>query len=429
MKKFTIQGLAGKKKLSGEYVVSGSKNSGLPAIAMSFLFKDELTLKNIPQIEDVFRLNEIIEKMGVVVENTKNTFKINTSELKSSEIDKDLGETLRSSLILTGPVLARTGKAIFHFPGGCSIGKRPIDVTLTAFEKMGAKVSSKGDKITVKVPIGKKLKGAEVIMRVQSVTATENIMMTAVLAKGKTVIKNAAMEPEIEYLANYLNLVGAEIEGAGTPEITIKGRNGKLLEKNVPPYVNMADRIEAGSVAVLAALCGKDITIRHFVRDHLENFLEIFDEIGVKYTFTRKNVLRIKSQNLKKFVGVNIKTHEHPGFPTDLQSQMGVLLTQATGESMIFETIFESRLDYLNGLAKMGARVERWNIYQGAIFGPRKLKATRLIAPDLRAGFAFVIAGIMAEGKTIVDNSYVVRRGYENILEKLQGIGVDIVED
>jgi UDP-N-acetylglucosamine 1-carboxyvinyltransferase len=358
MKKFVIQGLNGKKKLHGEYTVSGSKNSGLPAIAMSFLFEKALTLKNIPQIEDVFRLTEIIQKMGVVVDISKKDFVINTENLKSSEIDEKLGETLRSSLILTGPVLARTGKVVFHFPGGCSIGKRPIDVTLKAFEKMGAKVSSKGDKITVKSK-GKNLVGAEIVMRVQSVTATENIMMTAVLAKGKTVIKNAAMEPEIEYLANYLNLVGAEIEGAGTPEITIKGRSGKLLEKNMPPYVNMADRIEAGSIAILAALCGKDVTIKHFVQEHLENFLEIFDEIGVKYTFVRKNVIRIKLQNTKKFTGVNIKTHEHPGFPTDLQSQMGVLLTQSMGESMIFETIFESRLDYLSTLAKMGARVER----------------------------------------------------------------------
>ncbi len=428
MKKFVIKGLAGKKKLAGEYIVSGSKNSGLPAMAMAFLFKEKLTLKNIPRIEDVFRLSEIIEKMGVSVENKNNTFEIDASSLKTSEIDKELGETLRSSIILTGPVLARTGKVVFNFPGGCSIGKRPIDVTLTAFKKMGANVNSKGDKITVKMPFNKKLKGAEIIMRVQSVTATENIMLTAVLAKGRTVIKNAAMEPEIEYLANYLNLVGAEIEGAGTPEIIIKGRNGKLLEKNIPSYINMADRIEAGSIAVLAVLCGKDIVIKHFVKDHLENFLEIFDEIGVKYTFTRKNVLRIKSQNIKKFKAVNIKTHEHPGFPTDLQSQIGVLLTQTEGESMIFETIFESRLDYLNGLSKMGARVERWNIYQGAIFGPRKLKSTRLMAPDLRAGFAFVIAGILAEGETIVDNSYVVRRGYENILEKLKNIGVSIEE-
>ncbi len=357
MKKFIINGCGGRKKLKGEYVVSGSKNSGLPAIAMTLLFKEPVTLKNIPEIEDVFRISEIVEKMGAEIDRKKNTFIINTKSLDNSKIDRELGETIRSSIILTGPVLARTGKVEFYFPGGCSIGKRPIDLFLTSFEKMGAKVGGRGDKIIIRSK-DKNLRGAELILPVQSVTATETLMMAAVLAKGKTVIKNAAMEPEIEYLANYLKMVGAEIEGAGSPTITIKGRNGKLLEKNIPPYVNMADRIEAGSIAILAALNASDLLIRHFVKDHLEIFLDIFDRIGVKYTFPRKNVLRIKSQNVKKFKAVNIKTHEHPGFPTDLQSQMGVLLTQADGESRIFETIFESRLSYLNGLAQMGARIE-----------------------------------------------------------------------
>lgn len=427
MKKYVIKGLKRKQTLEGVYTVSGSKNSGLPALAMSLLFKKEVTLKNIPEIEDIFKLSEILEKIGIKVLIKKNTFKIDSGKISSSKIDRFLGGELRASLILTGPILARTGSVEFYFPGGCSIGKRPIDVTLLAFEKLGAVISGRGDKIIIKSK-EKTLIGAEIIMPVQSVTATENIMMTAVLAKGKTIIKNAAMEPEIEYLAKYLNLVGAKITGAGTPVIEIIGRNGKLLENNVPEYVNMADRIEAGSIAILAAVAGKDITIRHFVKDHLENFLQTFDQIGVKYEFIQKNVLRIKKQNIKSFKGVNIKTHEHPGFPTDLQSQMGVLLTQAKGESRIFETIFESRLDYLSSLSRMGASIKKWNIYQAEISGPSKLKAKRLMALDLRAGFSFIIAGIVAEGKTTVDNSYVVRRGYENILNKLRQIGVDIEE-
>jgi UDP-N-acetylglucosamine 1-carboxyvinyltransferase len=358
MKKYVIKGLKRKQTLEGVYTVSGSKNSGLPALAMSLLFKKEVTLKNIPEIEDIFKLSEILEKIGIKVLIKKNTFKIDSGKISSSKIDRFLGGELRASLILTGPILARTGSVEFYFPGGCSIGKRPIDVTLLAFEKLGAVISGRGDKIIIKSK-EKTLIGAEIIMPVQSVTATENIMMTAVLAKGKTIIKNAAMEPEIEYLAKYLNLVGAKITGAGTPVIEIIGRNGKLLENNVPEYVNMADRIEAGSIAILAAVAGKDITIRHFVKDHLENFLQTFDQIGVKYEFIQKNVLRIKKQNIKSFKGVNIKTHEHPGFPTDLQSQMGVLLTQAKGESRIFETIFESRLDYLSSLSRMGASIKK----------------------------------------------------------------------
>ncbi len=428
MNKFVIKGLGGKKKLKGEYVVSGSKNSGLPAMVMSLLFEDKLTIKNIPEIEDIKRISEIMEKMGIKMEHRKNSYIIDSSGINSWKIDRELGETIRSSIILTGPILARMGKVEFYFPGGCSIGKRPIDLFLKSFQKMGAKVTERGDKITVRT-IGRRLKGAEIIMPVQSVTATETIMMSAVLASGKTIIKNAAMEPEIEYLANYLKMMGAEIEGAGTPIIEIKGRNGKLLEKNEPVYINMADRIEAGSVAILAALAGKDIIIRHFVKEHLEIFLELFDQIGVQYEFIRKNVLRIKKQNNKNFKAVNLKTHEHPGFPTDLQSQMGVLLTQADGESRIFETIFESRLSYLNGLSKMGARIELWNIYQAAIFGPRKLKGTYLLAPDLRAGFAYIIAGIIAEGKTVIDNSYVIKRGYADIINKLKELGVDITEE
>lgn len=427
MKKYIIKGLDGKQTLEGTYTVSGSKNSGLPALAMSLLFEEEVTLENIPEIEDIFKLSEILKKIGVKIEADKNTLKIDSKEINSSKIDEVLGRELRASLILTGPILARTRKVEFYFPGGCSIGKRPIDVTLLAFEKLGAKITGSKDKIVIKMK-GKTLVGSEIIMPVQSVTATENIMMTAVLAKGKTVLKNCAMEPEIEYLAKYLNLVGADIKGAGTPTIEINGRDGKLLGNNAPVYVNMADRIEAGSVAVLAVLAGKDVTIRHFVQEHLENFLQVFDQIGVKYKFTKKNILRIKKQNIKSFKSVNIKTHEHPGFPTDLQSQMGVLLTQTKGESKIFETIFESRLDYLSSLSRMGANVKKWNIYQAEIFGPEKLKGKRLIALDLRAGFAFIIAGVIASGETTIDNSYIVRRGYENNLEKLRAIGVKIDE-
>jgi UDP-N-acetylglucosamine 1-carboxyvinyltransferase len=220
MKKYIIQGLDGKQNLKGEYRVSGSKNSGLPALAMSLLFKDEMVLKNIPEIEDIFKLSEILEKLGIVVNKKQNTFKINSDKIESSVIDEKLGGELRASLILTGPILARTGKVEFYFPGGCSIGKRPIDVTLLAFEKMGAKISGRGDKIIIKSKPGG-LVGAEIVMPVQSVTATENIMMTAILAKGVTIIKNSAMEPEIKYLAKYLNMVGARIEGAGTPIIKI----------------------------------------------------------------------------------------------------------------------------------------------------------------------------------------------------------------
>lgn len=422
---FRIQGLDGRKTLEGTIPVGGAKNAVLKIMAGSLLFADELVLKNVPDIEDVERIADLLSDTGVSVTKTsKNSYAMKVTDVVKTTLSPEIAKRIRSSVVLTGPLLARMGKVVFPHPGGCVIGARPIDFFLESFKKMGATIKELEREYVIEAK-GGKLKGATLFLPTPSVTGTETLMMAAVLAEGMTVVKNAALEPEIEYLAQYLNACGAKIAGAGTPTITIKG--GGLLRSKGKAYVTMPDRIEAGSFLVLAALAGKDVTVSKCNPEHLEAVTDALTRSGV-HIEVGKNFLRVRNDPKKEtsFRAMNIKTHEYPGFPTDLQAPMSIFLTQAEGESMVHETIFEGRLGYAESLKRMGADITPMDPHRMLVRGKTELRGKDLESPDLRAGLAFVLAAIIAKGESKVHNIYNIDRGYEAVEERLKAVGVDI---
>jgi len=426
---FLIKGLAGARKLVGEIPVKGAKNAALKAMASAILFSDKLVMKNVPEIEDVNRMGDLLVDLGATIEHKGNgILEISTEEMYDGKMSDEIAKRLRASIVLTGPLLSRFGTVHFPHPGGCVIGARPIDLFLEGFKKMGATVSVSGEKGKAHYVIsakGGKLRGAELFFRNQSVTGTETFMMAGVLAEGETVIKNAALEPEIEALADFLNSCGAKIRGAGTPTITITGT--QRLKSKGKAYFTTPDRIEAGSFLVIAALLGKDDTVTKCEPKHLESLIELLRYSGVPIKIG-KNTITVKIDSKKKISlnAVDVKTHEYPGFPTDVQAPMVVYLTQAKGDSLVFETIFEGRLNYVEWLNRMGAEITMFDPHRVKISGPTKLNSKELESPDLRAGLAFVIAGIVAKGESVIHNVYNIDRGYEKVEERLQAIGVPI---
>jgi len=418
---FVIKGFGGERKLSGKVSITGAKNAALKAIASTVLFRDTVTLTNIPEINDTFRMFDLLKDMGADVVNLKHgVYTVSIPRGFATELSPGIAKRMRSSIVLTGPVLARYGKVSFPHPGGCVIGARPLDLFVDGFEKMGAKVSVKEDSYVVEAKDG--LKGAEFFLKNQSVTVTETFMMAGVLAKGSTIIKNAAMEPEIADLAQFLNKCGAKIIGAGTPTITIKG--GKLLTGARKPYKTMPDRIEAGSFLVLGALASRELHITNCNPAHLESPIELLRSAGVSIE-TKKTEIIVRAPS--KIHAVDVKTHEYPGFPTDLQAPMTVLLTQAEGESKVFETIFEGRLNYTESLSAMGASITMMDPHRVIVRGKSELRGRKLTSPDLRAGLAFVIAAVVAKGESVIHNvDTTIDRGYEDIENRLRAIGVEI---
>lgn len=418
---FVIKGFGGERKLSGKVSITGAKNAALKAIASTVLFRDTVTLTNIPEINDTFRMFDLLKDMGADVVNLKHgVYTVSIPRGFATELSPGIAKRMRSSIVLTGPVLARYGKVSFPHPGGCVIGARPLDLFVDGFEKMGAKVSVKEDSYVVEAKYG--LKGAEFFLKNQSVTVTETFMMAGVLAKGSTIIKNAAMEPEIADLAQFLNKCGAKIIGAGTPTITIKG--GKLLTGARKPYKTMPDRIEAGSFLVLGALASRELHITNCNPAHLESPIELLRSAGVSIE-TKKTEIIVRAPS--KIRAVDVKTHEYPGFPTDLQAPMTVLLTQAEGESKVFETIFEGRLNYTESLSAMGASITMMDPHRVIVRGKSELRGRKLTSPDLRAGLAFVIAAVVAKGESVIHNvDTTIDRGYEDIENRLRAIGVEI---
>ncbi|MBI5400959.1 MAG: UDP-N-acetylglucosamine 1-carboxyvinyltransferase [Candidatus Yonathbacteria bacterium] len=416
-----VKGFGGERKLHGTIKVTGAKNAALKAIAATVLFRDTVTLTNIPEINDIERMFELLKDMGAEVVKTKlGTYATSIPRGFSSDLSPAIAKRMRASIVVAGPVLARYGKVSFPHPGGCVIGARPLDLFVSGFEKMGATVTIKEDTYAFEAKGG--LKGAEFFCKNQSVTVTETFMMAGVLAKGTTTIKNAAMEPEIAELANFLNKCGAKISGAGTPTITIKG--GKLLTGKGSSYKTMPDRIEAGSFLVLGALSARELHITNCNPLHLESPIEILRRAGVAIE-TKKNEIIVRAPSHLK--PIDIKTHEYPGFPTDLQAPMTVLLTQADGESTVFETIFEGRLNYTEALAGMGAQITMMDPHRVLVRGKSELHGRKLESPDLRAGLAFVIAAIIAKGESVIHNvDTTIDRGYEDVEHRLQRIGVGI---
>lgn len=418
MEGFLVKGFSGGKLLEGTLSVMGAKNFALKAQAASLLFNGSVFLDNMPLIDDVFKMNRMLEDLGVKIEKTgKRSFVFSIPSSVKTDFDKDIAKSFRASIVLIGPILAREGKVSFPHPGGCVIGQRPIDVFIDGFKKMGAKVRMTKDTYFLETD---KLKGAEIFFKIPSVTATETLMMSAVLAKGKTVLYNCACEPEISDLANFLNSAGARIEGAGTHTVVIQG-GGRLKRGavcKIPP-----DRIEAGSLAVIGALCAKKLKITNCNPMHMQAIVQSLQNMGVNVE-VGKNFLTINKTN--KLKPVDIKTREYPGFPTDLQAPFSVLLTQAEGKSFIFETVFEGRLNYLFDLERMGADIIVCDPHRAIVNGLTKLRGREMESPDLRAGLAFLTAGMIAEGESFVDNANNIDRGYENIENRLNTVGAEI---
>ncbi|MFA5987158.1 MAG: UDP-N-acetylglucosamine 1-carboxyvinyltransferase [Candidatus Paceibacterota bacterium] len=420
---FKITGFTGEKKLSGVIKVNGAKNAVLQAFAFCVLFKDEVVLKNVPEISDVFNMIKILQDMGAtVVHKSRGVFSVKMGKKVSTSLSEEISKKFRASIVLTGPVLARYGEVSFPHPGGCVIGSRPIDIFLDGFQKLGAKVDENEHGYRI-FSAGKKLSGANIFLKKPTVTGAQTLMMAAVLARGKTIIKNAPMEPETKVLADFLNLCGAKIKGAGTSVIEVIGTGplsakGKIFK--TPP-----DRIEAGSFLILGALCAKKLEIANCDPSDIEALTETLLSCGVKLECSKNKIVVWNDGN--EFITTDIKTHEYPGFPTDLQAPMVVFLTQAKGESLVFETIFEGRLNYVTELARMGADIRLWDPHRATVKGPTLLRGREMESPDIRAGLAFIIAAILGNGESIVHNINYVDRGYEKIEERLRNIGVDIV--
>jgi UDP-N-acetylglucosamine 1-carboxyvinyltransferase len=397
---FTVEGLAGRRTLQGSIRVGGAKNAALKALAASVLFEDEVVFENLPEIEDVKRMQELL-KGGLPI------------------LRKDIAERLRASIVLTGPTLARYGQVTFPFPGGCVLGERPIDLFLEGYQAMGATVQEDDDLFT----ISGSLKGARIFFPIVSVTGTETLMMAAVLAEGTTVLENAAMEPEIASLAEYLQACGARISGAGTATITIEGRSGALLHSGGRPYVTPPDRIETGSFVLLGALAGEEVTVTHCQPKHIDALLVLLRRAGVRLE-VGDDTITVRQGGVYK--SVSVRTHEYPGFATDLQAPMAVFLTQCTGEATILETIFDGRFRYIDDLVRMGADITVMNPHRVLIKGPARLTSKELESPDLRGGLAYILAAAVAEGTSTIRNAYLIDRGYEHIEQRLQALGLSI---
>jgi len=422
---FKIMGLGGKKSLNGSIAVSGAKNAVLPAMASAILFEDELRLLNVPGIEDVSRMCELMTSVGILAQYDSHTCRLSASGLHLHSLDEGIGKRFRASIILAGPLLARLGKVEFSHPGGDVIGPRPINIFLDGFEKMGAVVSEQGGRYTVTAAEGS-LKGADMFFPYITVTGTETLMLAAVLAKGTTILRNAAMEPEIPDLANYLNACGADIKGAGTSTITIRG--GKLLRSKGKEYRIPPDRIEAGSFVILGALAADSLEVTNCEPEHIAILIDLLLRSGVPLTVSKNSVSIHDNGKIpnRKFKSFTLRTHEYPGFATDLQAPMVVYLTQVAGESLVFETIFEGRLNYTEDLVKMGADITVFDPHRVLVKGPSALSGRELESPDVRAGLAFIIAATVAKGESVINNVYHVDRGYEHIERRLRGIGVSV---
>lgn len=417
---FEIKGLAGERLLAGDISVGGAKNSVIKLMAASVLCETPLSLENVPAIEDVETMKGILEKLGARVTRVDSTCEIDTSQVHDGVMDHELAKILRASIVLTGPLLGRFREVSFPHPGGDVIGERPIDFFLEGFQKMGAAVEVQDSEYRVTAPYG--LMGADIFFRWVSVTATETFMMAAILAKGTTVLRNVAMEPEVMDLAQFLVSAGAKIMGIGTPTLTIEG--GALLKPTKPHRV-IPDRIETGSFLILGALAAKELRIRNCEPEHVRMLIELLSHSGVRIS-KEKDALVIQNSSGEARQAMTLKTHEYPGFPTDLQAPMVVYLTQAEGDSRVFETVFEGRLSYTQDLVRMGADITLWNPHQVSIQGPTPLRGAVLESPDIRAGLAFLIASLIASGESTLQNVYHIDRGYERIEERLQAIGANI---
>jgi UDP-N-acetylglucosamine 1-carboxyvinyltransferase len=410
--------IKGGRRLNGEVTISGAKNAALPELCAALLTAEPVTLTNVPRLQDVNTTLKLLRMMGVQAERSEaqpDTVAINASNVSSREATYDLVKTMRASILVLGPLLARFGEAKVSLPGGCAIGSRPVDQHIKGMQAMGAEITVEHGYIHART---KRLKGARITTDMVTVTGTENLMMAAVLAEGETVLENAAQEPEIPDLAEMLIKMGARIEGHGTSKIRIQGveRLGGVAHRIVP------DRIEAGTFLCAVAAAGGDVTLRRARADHLDAVIDKLRDAGATI---ESGADWIRVRNDKRLRAVGFRTSEYPAFPTDMQAQFMALDCVAEGTARITETIFENRYMHVNELVRLGAKIEV-DGHTAIVQGVPQLSGATVMATDLRASASLVIAGLVAEGETVVDRIYHLDRGYDQMETKLRGIGADI---
>jgi UDP-N-acetylglucosamine 1-carboxyvinyltransferase len=409
--------IEGGHRLNGEVTIQGAKNAALPLLSATLLTEKPCTLSNIPRIEDVLVMLELITSMGASVEwLSKNQVRITTANLNPDKIDHILVRKLRASILLIGPLLARFGKVRIPYPGGCVLGKRPMDTHFSALEALGASVSREGEDFLIEAAA---LKPARIFLREASVTATENTLTTLAGIPGESQLRNAASEPHVTNLCEALVQMGAVVEGMGGHELKITGK------KDLAGFDIMVipDQLEVGSFAVLPLVTGGEISLYPVVPDHLDPILIKFDDIGVDYTLTEDRLTVRSGPSLKAF---NLTTNVWPGFPTDLQSPFAVLATQCQGNSMIHDWMYEGRLFYIDKLIKMGADIILCDPHRIIVSGPRALSGKTIESPDIRAGMALLIAALAAEGESIIEHVGLIDRGYLNVEQRLSQLGARI---
>jgi UDP-N-acetylglucosamine 1-carboxyvinyltransferase len=414
MDKFRIEG---GRPLEGEIAISGAKNSALPALAACLLTAEPVKLNRIPPVRDIRTMEQLLEYAGAVVEPEGGSVTVRASRLDRPEAPYELVKTMRASSLVLGPLVARTGCARVSMPGGCAIGARPINLHVAALEHLGARIHQSHGYVEAQAPSG--LQGALVHFDRITVTGTEDVLMAAVLARGETVIRNAAREPEVEDLAALLNKMGARVEGAGSSTIRVEG----VSRLHGAEHTIIADRIEAGTFLIAGAITQGDLVISGCVPEHVDALAAKLRQAGVEISLVRPGALRVRAAGRPR--SIDISTEEYPGFATDLQAQYLALMTLGQGISFITETIFENRFMHTQELARMGANI-RVEGRQAVVAGIAGLTGAQVIASDLRASASLVLAGLVARGETVVDRVYHIDRGYERIEEKLARAGARI---
>ena len=414
MDKFVI---TGGTALSGEIPTSGSKNSALPALAAALLTEEAVTLHRIPRVRDIRTMQRLLVDIGATVEVDGETVRLQTEKIVSPEAPYELVKTMRASSLVLGPLVARCGRARVSLPGGCAIGARPINLHIFGLEQLGARIEQSHGYIEAVAPEG--LRGGTIHFDRITVTGTEDLMMAATLAKGETVLRNAAREPEVTDLAELLIAMGAQIEGAGTATIRIQG----VDRLHGAAHSIIPDRIEAGTFVVAAAITGGDLTVTGCNAGHLSALVSKLQQAGV--TVTQPDAATIRVQGGNRIRSVDMTTEEYPGFATDLQAQYMALMTQAEGIAIVTETIFDNRFMHAQELARMGANI-RLDGKQAIVAGPRQLTGAGVIASDLRASASLVLGALVARGETVIDRVYHIDRGYEKIEAKLAAVGAKI---
>jgi UDP-N-acetylglucosamine 1-carboxyvinyltransferase len=410
--------LQGPQSISGSIKISGAKNAALPLIAMSILAKNNVKISNLPNVADINTLLTLLSNLGATCKKETNYVEIDTSKLTQTKATYDIVKTMRASILVLGPILARFGHCEVSLPGGCAIGQRPVDLHLKALEQMGAVIEIKSGYIEARAPHG--LNGCEIIFDKITVTGTANIIMAAALAHGDTTITNAAREPEVVQLCEILNDSGVKIEGIGTGILNISGNAGELID--MVDFSVIPDRIEAGTYLCAGAIVNQELTITDAQPKHLGSVLSKFEEMGFGIKTTDTTVTILPAKNIKP---VRIVTQEYPAFPTDMQAQFLALSTQADGVSIIEERLFENRFMHVSELQRMGADITL-NGHTATISGRTKLSGTDVMATDLRASSALILAGMVADATTNVHRIYHLDRGYESLESKLQNVGVSI---